>query len=70
MIDGPLEHDATYWNEEYKRCFGDYPIPPVAYGVDMKHVHFVQSAVMRYWVEAVKQSLQEKETINGQTSQI
>ena len=63
-IDGALEHEATYWNEEYKRCFGTYPNPMIGYGVDTAHVAAIQSAVMRYWVEKMK------ETIDGQKTQV
>lgn len=49
-----LQAEADFLNEEYKRCFGVYPKPMVEHGVQMVHVHEVQSALFRYWIEEMK----------------
>ena len=49
-----LEKESEYWNEEYERCFGVLPNPPIGLGVELPHVNAVQSKIVRHYVEEMK----------------
>lgn len=55
------DEEADYWNREYEKLFGLPPNPPVAIGARLDHVASIQSAVMRAYVEMMKDVLRKHE---------
>jgi hypothetical protein len=49
-----LNLDGEWWNEEYERCFGEPPPIRVEYGTDMLAVCLIQSRIMRWHIERMK----------------
>lgn len=57
----PFEEECHFWNEAYKEAYGIYPNPLVGSGISNTHAVTVQSAVMRYWVEKMREMVSGKE---------